>query len=263
MNYERLRTFFICMKYPQSIPKVSHLLTLGCSDGKIFLPVHSCLSIDHNEPAEMQIDIEQILITEAYYILEEIKKEPVTVGLIVLNMVIFFLTEITGGSQDTAHMLRCGASYVPAIVEDGEIYRIFTCMFLHFGMSHLLNNMLILFVMGQRLEPVLGKIRMLAVYLLGGVGGNLVSLYFSLQKQDYAVSAGASGAVFAVLGAMIYVLLRHRGRLQDLTVRGMLFMAALSLYYGFTSAGVDNAAHVGGLICGLILALLLYHPEKS
>ena len=76
-------------------------------------------------------------------------------------------------------------------------------------------------------------------------------------------SAGASGAVFAVLGAMIYVLLRHRGRLQDLTVRGMLFMAALSLYYGFTSAGVDNAAHVGGLICGLILALLLYHPEKS
>lgn len=194
--------------------------------------------------------------------MEEIKKEPVTVGLILLNMIVFLLTEITGGSQDTAHMLRCGAAYAPAIVEGGEFYRLFTCMFLHFGMSHLLNNMLILFVLGQRLEPVLGKIRMLMVYFLGGLGGNLVSLYVSLQEQDYAVSAGASGAVFAILGGMIYVLLRHRGRVQDLTIRRIMVVAVLSLYYGFSSAGVDNAAHVGGLLCGFILTLLVYHPKR-
>lgn len=80
--------------------------------------------------------------------------------------------------------------------------------------------------------------------------------------MDYAVSAGASGAVFAVMGAMIYVILRRKGRIEDLSVRQILIMAVLSLYFGFTSSGVDNAAHVGGMAGGFVMAVLLYHPRK-
>ena len=160
-------------------------------------------------------------------------------------------------------MLECGSTYPPFILENGEYYRLFTCMFLHFGIEHLANNMLVLFVLGQRLEPVVGKIRFLLIYFLGGIGGNLISLVFDIKGGNYAVSAGASGAVFAVMGAMIWVVIRNRGRLQDISTRQMLVMAAFSLYFGFASSGVDNAAHVGGMICGILLAVVLYHPRSS
>ena len=194
--------------------------------------------------------------------MEEIKKEPVTVLFILLNILIFVIVDFTGGSENTVHMIACGAAYPPLILEEGETYRLFTCMFLHFGIYHIANNMLVLFVLGQRLEPVLGKVKFILVYLLGGLGGNIFSLLMETKKAEYAVSAGASGAVFAVMGAMLYVVIRSRGRIQDISVRQMMIMAGFSLYFGFASTGVDNAAHVGGLVCGFILAALLYHPGK-
>ena len=135
-------------------------------------------------------------------------------------------------------------------------------MFLHFGMEHLANNMLVLFVLGQRLEPIAGKIKFLLIYLLGGMGGSLLSVYMDMRKQEYAISAGASGAVFAVMGAMIYVLLRNRGRVADLSAKQILVMAVFSVYFGFAAGGVDNAAHVGGMIFGFVMAVILYHPRK-
>ena len=194
---------------------------------------------------------------------KELSKEPVTAVLLLLNIIIFLVTDFTGGTDNTIHMLECGAAYPPFILENGEYYRLFTCMFLHFGIEHLANNMLVLFVLGQRLEPVVGKIRFLLIYFLGGIGGNLISLVFDIKGGNYAVSAGASGAVFAVMGAMIWVVIRNRGRLQDISTRQMLVMAAFSLYFDFASSGVDNAAHVGGMICGILLAVVLYHPRSS
>ena len=194
---------------------------------------------------------------------KELSKEPVTAVPLLLNIIIFLVTDFTGGTDNTIHMLECGAAYPPFILENGEYYRLFTCMFLHFGIEHLANNMLVLFVLGQRLEPVVGKIRFLLIYFLGGIGGNLISLVFDIKGGNYAVSAGASGAVFAVMGAMIWVVIRNRGRLQDISTRQMLVMAAFSLYFGFASSGVDNAAHVGGMICGILLAVVLYHPRSS
>ena len=177
--------------------------------------------------------------------MEEIKKEPVTILLILLNALIFLIVEITGGSENGQHMLECGAVYAPLIFEQGQWYRMFTSMFLHFGAPHLINNMLVLFVLGQRLEPVVGKIKFILIYILGGLGGNLLSLFFDMQTEKYTLSAGASGAV-----------------VSDLTIRQMLIMAAFSLYFGFASEGVDNIAHIGGLLCGFLTAVIFYHPRK-
>lgn len=194
--------------------------------------------------------------------LEEFRKEPVTVILILINVLVFLVSDLTGYSQDVMHMLDLGAAYTPLITEGGEVYRLFTSMFLHFGIAHLLNNMLVLFVLGSRLERAAGKIRFLVIYLLGGVAGNVISLLLELDRGDYSVSAGASGAVFAVMGAMIYIVVRNRGWLEDLSWRQIVVMALFSLYFGFASSGVDNAAHVGGLISGGILAVILYHPRR-
>ena len=195
--------------------------------------------------------------------MEEIKKEPITVLFILLNILIFLVVDFTGGSENTAHMIECGAAYPPLILENGEIYRLFTCMFLHFGIEHLLNNMLVLFVLGSRLEQVIGKIKFLLIYLIGGVFGNVISLLIELRTQDFAVSAGASGAVFAVMGAMIYIVIRNKGWLGDLSMRQILVMAAFSLYFGFASTGVDNTAHVGGMVSGVFLAVIFYHPGRK
>ena len=110
---------------------------------------------------------------------------------------------------------------------------------------------------------LIGKIRFLLIYLLGGIAGNVVSLLLELKTQEFSVSAGASGAVFAVMGAMIYIVIRNKGWLGDLSMRQILVMAAFSLYFGFTSSGVDNAAHIGGLLAGFVLAVLFWHPSGS
>ena len=195
--------------------------------------------------------------------MEEFRKEPATIILVVLNVLVFLAVEFTGFSQDTVHMLDWGAAYTPCIVEEGETYRIFTSMFLHFGIEHLINNMLVLFVLGSRLERVIGSLRFAVIYFLGGIAGNVVSLLYDLKQGETAVSAGASGAVFAVMGGMILVVLCNKGRLEDLSMRQILILAVFSLYFGFTSSGVDNAAHLGGFLAGFILAVIVYHPRRK
>ena len=150
--------------------------------------------------------------------LEEFRKEPVTFILILINVLVFLVSDLTGYSQDVMHMLDLGAAYTPLITEGGEVYRLFTSMFLHFGIAHLLNNMLVLFVLGSRLERAAGKLSFLVIYLLGGVAGNVISLLLELDRGDYSVSAGASGAVFAVMGAMIL----YRGTEQGMAGRSFL-----------------------------------------
>ena len=113
-----------------------------------------------------------------------------------------------------------------------------------------MNNMVILFVLGDNLERALGKVKYLVFYLICGVGANVFSMVVSIREYELAVSAGASGAIFGVIGGLLYVVIRNRGRLEDLSTRQLALFVACSLYFGFTSTGIDNAAHVGGLVLG-------------
>lgn len=168
-----------------------------------------------------------------------------------------------GNTEDVMFMLEHGAMFEPLITEEHEYYRIITSMFLHFGIEHLLNNMVILGALGWNLELETGKIRFLIIYLVSGIGGNLLSLYLGVSSAEYAVSAGASGAIFGLMGALLYVAARNRGRMGRISGKGVLFMIALSLYFGITSSGIDNAAHIGGLLCGFILSVILYRKKNS
>lgn len=186
-----------------------------------------------------------------------------TTIIVVINVAVFFILSLFGDTEDAAFMLQHGAMYEPMVTQQHEFYRIFTSMFLHFGITHLLNNMVLLGALGWNLELEIGKIRFLIIYLVSGIGGNLLSLYFGISAETYAVSAGASGAIFGLMGALLYVVIANRGRLGRLSGKGMLFMVILSLYFGLTSSGVDNWAHIGGLVTGFVMAVILYRRKDS
>ena len=194
--------------------------------------------------------------------MEKNRKEICTIALITVNIAVFFILSFFGDPEDPVFMLDHGAMYVPYITEGHEYYRLFTSQYLHFGIEHLLNNMVMLGALGWNLEPHLGKIRFLIVYFISGLGGNLFSLYMNISGARDVVSAGASGAIFGLMGALVLVVLKNHGRIQSFTKQRMLLMVFLSLYFGFTSSGVDNAAHIGGMLCGFVAALLLYRKPK-
>ena len=186
------------------------------------------------------------------------KKAYVNGLLIALNVLFFLYLEITGSSENAYFMYTKGAMFAPAVLEDGEYYRLLTAMFMHFGIRHIMNNMLVLFVLGDNLERALGHVKYLIFYLLCGIGSNWVSM-MAHPTDTMTVSAGASGAIFGVVGALLYVVTANKGRLEDLSTRQLVIMIFFSLYLGYTSTGVDNTAHLSGLVIGIVLAIILYH----
>lgn len=186
---------------------------------------------------------------------------PVTTILIAANIIVFVMVEIFGGSTlETQVLLDWGGAYQPYI-SAGQYWRLFTCMFLHSGIQHLTNNMLTLGVLGTALEPQLGAVRYTILYVLGGLAGSWAANMWYAEHDPYVVSVGASGAIFAVMGGLLWVVIRNRGRVEQMTLRQMLIMLAFSIYFSFSMASVSWPAHIGGLIAGFICAILLYRKK--
>lgn len=189
--------------------------------------------------------------------MSEIKKNPVTAILIISNVLIHILVGFTGGTDGTLgylNLIKWGARYGPAII-DGEWWRLIVPIFLHIGIFHLFTNMIGLFVMARILdmEKVLGKFGYLVVYLLSGIIGNACSFYFSPN-----VGAGASGAIFGLFGTGTAFLILNRNRLGSTgkdTLLAMLFIVGINIVIGFVTDGVDNTAHVAGLVAGFIIGI--------
>ncbi|WP_330391503.1 rhomboid family intramembrane serine protease [Enterocloster lavalensis] len=183
-------------------------------------------------------------------------------AIIIINVLCFLYLELQGSTENAGFMLAHGAMFAPLVVDHGQYYRLVTSVFMHFGVSHLMNNMLVLFVLGDNLERALGHVKYLIFYLLCGVGANLVSMTVNLMMGSLSVGAGASGAIFGVVGGLVYAVGVNRGRLEDLTSRQLGVMILLTLYHGFTSMNIDNAAHIGGLAAGILLGILLYRKPR-
>lgn len=185
----------------------------------------------------------------------------VTITLIAVNVLIFLIQEIFGDTTDGNFMLLWGGLYPPLIAEKGQWWRLLTAGFLHFGAEHLVNNMVILYCMGERLEQALGHGKMLVIYLLSLLGGSLLSYAVMLVTGEYAISAGASGAIYGVIGGVLWVVIRHHGRYAGISTKRMIFMLLLTVYYGFTSVDIDNWGHIGGFLIGFCITAILYHRK--
>ena len=189
------------------------------------------------------------------------ERRKVNLTLAVINIVVFIVLECMGDTTDASFMLAHGASYGPLVLE-GEYWRLFTSMFLHFGFEHLAYNMFSLLFLGDFVEMIMGPVRYLIIYFVGGIGGNVISVLVSARAGRYAVSAGASGAIFACMGAYLCFALQNRKQLGSSNMRRLGLLVMLMIMQSMVDKGVDNAAHLGGMACGFLLAALLYHPKK-
>lgn len=173
----------------------------------------------------------------------------VTAAIVVVNIMVFFLCEFLGSTEDTGFMVNMGAMEYRRMSENHEFYRLLTCMFLHFGLAHLVNNMFMLGVVGTQVEQWLGHLRYALIYLISGLGASITSLAYHRIMGEDVVSAGASGAIYGIFGALLIMILKKRA--DETTRSRVLFVVAL-LIIGSFQENVDFAAHVGGLVVGVI-----------
>ena len=186
------------------------------------------------------------------------KNGPITFILVAINIIVFLVLEIMGDTEDGTFMLLNGAMNPYLVLYGHEWYRLFTATFMHFGINHLANNMLLLFLLGQMFERAVGPTRYLGIYLGSGLAGSFLSFFYMCLVGKNDIVAGASGAIFGIVGGMVVVVIVNKGRYKGISVRRMVFMALLTLYFGFATAGTDNVGHLGGLMAGIILTFFSY-----
>ena len=185
-------------------------------------------------------------------------KPKITLILIAINAIVFLIECAHGDSNDAEVVLNLGATYTPYIFENGEWYRIFTAMFLHFGVEHIAGNMIALLAVGQYIEWYFGTVRYLVIYLISGLLGNLLFIgYEVLTVSDFAVSAGASGAISGLFGAFVILALDPRTR-KYFSMPRILVGLALLLIPSFGDHSVNIIAHLGGIIGGFITGYIFY-----
>jgi membrane associated rhomboid family serine protease len=175
-----------------------------------------------------------------------------TLVILAANALVFLAEQALGVSTNIEVLVRMGAM-VPVLVAEGEYWRLLTAMFLHFGLPHLALNSLGLYLFGSLIESVFGSARFLAIYLVTGLCASVASFAFG---SPVAAAAGASGAVFGLLGAWLaYNLRRRQLSLAQSNIQGALLLIGINLAFGFLIPGIDNLAHIGGLIAGVAAGL--------
>lgn len=179
-------------------------------------------------------------------------KPIITYILIFINIVMFVLMYMLGnGSENTNTLIDFGANYI-LLTKAGEYYRLITSGFLHIGVIHLLLNMYSLYIVGSQVEYFYGKIKYIIIYLFSLIMGSLFTVALSSVNT---VSAGASGAIFGLLGSILYFGIKYRGYIGNSLVNQIVPVVVLNLIIGFTTPGIGNAAHIGGLIGGYLISM--------
>lgn len=186
-------------------------------------------------------------------------KQPIVTYIIMtICIILFILMELSGGSTNSQTLLKYGAN-LDVLVKNGEYYRLFTCIFLHIGIMHLLCNMYSLYIIGREVENLFGKIKYIIIFILSGIFGSIMSLAFTHNT----ISAGGSGAIFGLLGALLYFGMHYRTYLGEAIKRSIIPIIVVNLIIGFFAEGIDLAAHIGGLVGGVLVAMMVGVPDKS
>lgn len=185
----------------------------------------------------------------------------VTIAIIITNIVVFGYMESIGSTTDDYFMLMHGASFWKWEIEYNEYYRLFTCMFLHFGVGHLMNNMFTLYIIGSQAERIFGWGKYTIIYVGTGLLSGVSSTIIHMLIGDPVISAGASGAIYGVMGAVVAAIWLNR-RKNSIFQPRLLIVIVLLCYSGFTGTQVDNAAHIGGFISGIIIGGIMLFSGK-
>lgn len=208
----------------------------------------------------LEADFKRILRQEKrrYYKMDKSARPPIiTFALMCVNIIIWMILELSGGSMDVDVLLRFGAMQGTKIVKEGEYYRLFSAMFLHIGFLHVIYNMFSLYIFGTRLEVYLKRWQFLLIYLGSGLIGSLMSLGVNLLMGGNTVGAGASGAIYGIMGSVLVVSKVSRKHLDGVNsyMIGLIFL--MGLVYSVANPGIDSAAHLGGFLGGMLLSAMV------
>ena len=188
------------------------------------------------------------------------KKPLITYLIMALCVILFILMYILGdGSTHIKTLIDFGGNAIK-YTKRGEYYRLFTSIFLHAGIIHLLCNMYSLYVIGPQAESFYGKIKYLFIFCFSGISGSLLSTALNFNAP---VSVGASGALFGLLGSILYFGYHYRVYLGNVIKSQIIPIIIINLIIGFASTGIDNYAHIGGLIGGIFASMAVGVPDKS
>ncbi len=252
--------------YTGNVPFYKKFLESGINMWLVDMDTHR-LHIYENQPDDfLQLKSE----------IEESLKEPlvkqktnypyITIGLIAVNIAVFLFMYIFTMKSD--YYTALGANCWTNVFLSNEYYRLLTCMFIHGGSDHLVNNMLSLGVMGNETETKLGHLRFFILYMLSGLISSLASALYNqsiaANSNTIVYSVGASGAIFGVYGAYVMItLLKNRYSGNSIPVKRVILVTFLMLFSGFTSENIDNMAHLSGLLAGIIISFIYCKCDKS
>ena len=261
-GYDMVETMFIILtNYPDRDKSIAsygiNFWLLDITSNRII--------IYENQPenyVNIKKDIEQILENKKVSKLQSNRFPLINFLIIAINIMVFIVMELTGSTEDINFMLNHGASYGKYIFENNEYYRLFTSTFIHFGSYHLINNMVILLIVGNRVEQIMGKFKFTMIYLVSGIGASLISSGYYYLNEELVVSAGASGAIFGIIGSLVIILFKNKERISFIMGIQFALLIVIILYNGFISTKIDTVAHLAGLIFGMIITSLIIRKSN-
>lgn len=188
----------------------------------------------------------------------------VTVGLIIVNVIWFLVLCSKGDVTNAQFMWSMGANYGYSVFIDHEFYRLFFSMFMHFGFMHLAGNMIYLAIAGVQAERAIGSLRFFLIYILSGLAASLLSTAYYFMTEQNTVSAGASGAIYGIIGLVVYLTGRNRGVMGKASmIRRIVIVLFFLIFSNFITSSVDVVAHIAGFVFGLLLSFAFLHSKKQ
>jgi len=196
--------------------------------------------------------------------LNKFKEYPLTYSLIAINIIIYIISSILSHNivdMDMEVLGNMGALFGPFVVFKGEWWRLFTSMFLHAGMTHILMNMFSLYLIGRGVEMYFEKKAYILIYLFSGLLGAMASLYMHPQS----LGIGASGAIFGIFGALAGFFLAHKDKIASQSkafMKDFTIVLGINLVLGLSLPSIDVSAHIGGLVVGFIGGFIVSKNPK-
>ena len=180
------------------------------------------------------------------------EKSRITFTFLFIMIVYFIFITLNGGTTDAENLVRYGAMYGPFVLAFNQYYRLITSIFIHIGIMHLFFNGYALYVFGPQIERLMGPKKYLLFFILTGIGGNVATFFFNFR----VVSAGASGSLFGLFGAFLYLVVKHPNMVTPQGKRSILQLLGINLLLTFTIPSISITAHLGGLIIGFLLSFI-------
>jgi rhomboid protease GluP len=178
------------------------------------------------------------------------KKSKITFIFLTIMIIYFIFITLNGGSTNSETLVRYGAFYPPFILRYSEYYRFITSIFIHIGVMHIFFNGYALYIFGPQIERLMGSKKYLLFFLLTGIGGNLATFFFNFST----LSAGASGSLFGLFGAFLYLIHRHKNMVTPEGRKSILSLLGINLALTIFVPSISVTAHIGGLVIGYLLS---------